>query len=73
MALLTLVGLIVQGFKRLERLIVYRDMEMVEAGGFVGSTWDSPDMKKAHLKLQEALTLTCHGSFIRLRLEPRRL
>ncbi len=47
---LILLGVVVQGFRRLERLIVYRDMDIVEARGLAGNLMDSPGVKKTYLK-----------------------
>ena len=49
-AFLILIGIIVQGFRRLERLIIYRDIEAVEADGLMGNVWDNSATRKAHLK-----------------------
>lgn len=49
-AFLILIGLILQGFRRLERLIIFRSMGAVEADGILGSIWDSPTVRDAHLK-----------------------
>jgi len=54
-AFFILIGIIVEGFQRLERLIIFREIDALECNGptELRNIYNSKDFRKAHLKVEK--------------------